>query len=89
LREYHVLSIIEAIIWSFKCVVGDIVRCRKNKNILIEIILKKCVFNALWYVSGVFMNYAPNLQGHKCNHILCNDISYFSLKNIILDHKHK
>jgi len=50
LREYHIRSIIEAMIWSFKCIVGDIVRCRKNKNILIEIILKKCIFNAVWYV---------------------------------------
>ncbi|MCD6203136.1 MAG: transposase [Methanophagales archaeon] len=50
LREYHIRSVIEAMIWSFKCIVGDIVRFRKNKNILAEIILKKCIFNAVWYV---------------------------------------
>ena len=35
---------------EIKCIVGDIVRCRKNKNRLTEIIPKKCVFNAVWYV---------------------------------------
>jgi len=48
--EAEIQKIIEAMIWSFKCIVGDIVRFRKNKNILVEIILKKCIFNAVWYV---------------------------------------
>jgi len=35
--EAEIQKIIEAMLWSFKCIVGDIVRFRKNKNILAEI----------------------------------------------------
>jgi transposase len=47
LREHHIRSIIEAMIWSFKCIVGDIARCIKNKSILIEII-RKSVYSMLF-----------------------------------------
>jgi len=51
LREYHIRSIIEAIIY-LKCIVGSAVQ---DKNILAEIILN--IFNAV--CKGVSINYAP------------------------------
>ena len=48
-------------IWSFKCIVGDMVWFRKN--ILAEIILKKCIFNAV--CKEVSLNYAPKPENRK------------------------